>query len=236
MTHSTTMFKDNFQFSSEHPHQVHFFQFLKPEEVELIHQNRIEVAYKAKETILKQGTLYSHVVFFNQGFAKIHIEGLNNKNFILSLVKAGDFVGGPGLHDDSRHYFSLSTLTDSVVSFVEIKYFKQIFSQNSQFADEFLKMISQKSVATYKKLISLSQKQMHGRVAECLLNLSEKVFNTNSFDLILSRQELADMTGISLESISRIMQEFKADGLIDFKGKKLEILNPKTLNSISTAG
>jgi len=230
------MYKDNFQHQGDPSKNVHFFQYLKPSEVELIHQNRIEVSYKAKETIIKQGTLYSHVIFFKEGLAKTYIEGLNNKSFILNLVKDGDFVGGPGLHEDSRHYYSLSTLTDSVVSFVEIKFFKQIFLQNNQFADEFLKMISQKSIATYKKLITLSQKQMHGRVAECLLNLSEKIFNSNSFDMVLSRQELADMTGISLESVSRIMQEFKSDGLIDFKGKKLEILNPKMLNSISTTG
>ena len=72
----------------------------------------------------------------------------------------------------------------------------------------------------------------HGRVAEALLYLSDSVYHADEFDMDLSRAELAEFTGMSKESVSRIFKEFKEDGMIIIQGKKVTINNKDRLNRI----
>ena len=73
-------------------------------------------------------------------------------------------------------------------------------------------------------------------VADLMLCLSNRVFKANKFCLPITRNDLADLTGLSIESIMRIMREFKEDGIIDTKGKNIEILKQDSLENISKFG
>ena len=76
----------------------------------------------------------------------------------------------------------------------------------------------------------------HGRLADILLCLSHRIFLSDSFDLPLSRADLGDLTGMSTESVIRIMKEFKDDGLIDMHGKQIHLLDIGRLERISEFG
>jgi CRP/FNR family transcriptional regulator len=85
-------------------------------------------------------------------------------------------------------------------------------------------------------MISLTQKQMHGRMADGLLYLSKDFFKSDTFKLHLSRQEIADLTAMSKDSAIRILKDFERDGLIALKGNELSILDTEQLISISIKG
>ncbi len=77
---------------------------------------------------------------------------------------------------------------------------------------------------------------MHGRIADVLFYLSDKIYCQNPFELTISRQDLADLSGISKESAIRILKEFKEEGILTVDGNVLEILNLKQLHQISETG
>jgi CRP/FNR family transcriptional regulator len=52
----------------------------------------------------------------------------------------------------------------------------------------------------------------------------------------LSRQELADMTGMTMESFIRILKEFKTSGIISVDGSHIHILDEDSLSLISRKG
>ncbi|MBE9485207.1 MAG: winged helix-turn-helix domain-containing protein, partial [Bacteroidetes bacterium] len=54
--------------------------------------------------------------------------------------------------------------------------------------------------------------------------------------LPLSRSDLGELTGMSTESVIRLMKEFKDDKLIEVSGKKITILEPKRMRKISEVG
>jgi len=85
-------------------------------------------------------------------------------------------------------------------------------------------------------MISLTQKQMHGRMADGLLYLSQDFFQSDNFKLHLSRQEIADLTAMSKDSAIRILKDFERDGLISLNGNELSILNMDQLRNISLKG
>ena len=66
--------------------------------------------------------------------------------------------------------------------------------------------------------------------------LSENIFGSHSFRLNLTRNDLADLTGLSSESVTRIFKEFKDSSIIKLDNKDIKILDFQRLSDISTYG
>jgi len=212
------------------------FDNLTEEQIELVNENRSEAHFKAGETIFKQGSPSSNAIFITQGLAKIYIEGYDGKNIILSIAKSGWMIVGPGTYVDNRHHYSLAALTDVTACFVNISIIKDLVHQNSNFAEGYLKDISYKSLGNFDRLISFTQKKMHGRLAEGLLFLSEKIYKSNTFNCVLSRQELGEFTGMTKESAVRLLKEFNDDGIVRVNNTQMEIIDMKKLKKIFKLG
>ncbi len=212
------------------------FAHLTLEELKLINEHRYDARYYSGEIIFKQGTAMTHLMSFTSGLAKVYIEGYNNRNIILKLIKPGEFVGGPGLYTDFKHHFTVRAVEDSMACFIEMGVFKKIMNENPAFAVDAHKNSNLNTLSNFQKFISLTQKQMPGRVADALLYLYKDIYQENPFRMTLSRQELADMTALSKESAIRILKQFKDDKIIKVNGEQIEVLNLGGLHEISRIG
>jgi len=215
--------------------RLSIFNHLTKNELELLNQSRFQVKYKAGEVLFKQGTPSPYFVCITTGMAKIYIEGYG-KNLILALVKPVDYIFGPGIYVDNRHYYSASAIEDSTACLVDVSIFKNMIRDNPDFAEEFITRVSHQAIANFNQLIGLTQKQMHGRIADALYYLYESIYQRNPFEMSLSRQDLADLSGMSKESAIRILKEFKEEGIITIEGNHVEILNLRQLLHIRETG
>jgi CRP-like cAMP-binding protein len=211
------------------------FNTLSHDELDQINQNRYEVSFRAGEMMFKQGTPSPHFLCLTKGLAKLYIEGYG-KNLILSLVKPVEYILGPGIYVDNRHHYSASAVEDSTACLVDVNKFKQLMRSNPDFSDEFIRRISVMTIFNFEQFISLTQKQMNGRIADALFYLSEQIYGRNPFEMTISRQDLADLSGMSKESAIRILKEFKDEGILSVSGNILHILNSQQLKKISETG
>jgi CRP/FNR family transcriptional regulator, polysaccharide utilization system transcription regulator len=212
------------------------FDCLCQTELDVIDEKRIEVHFKAGELIFKQGTPNLHFLCLTSGMVKLYIEGFDNKNLIIGLVKPVEYILGPGIYVDNKHHYSAMAIEDSTACLVEANVFKSLIRTNPDFAETFIKKVSLLSILNFEQAISLTQKQMPGRIADVLLYLREKVYESNPFFTTLSRQDLADMSGMSKESAIRILKDFKDEDIIRVDGNHIEILNEEQLHKISQTG
>lgn len=212
------------------------FDQLSKKELELVFRNKRTVTYRKGETIRKQGAAMTHVISVNSGLAKVYLEGPNSQQTIIRLVKPTNFIGGPGIYLDQVHHYSVSALLDTSVCLIEMGAFKNILDQNKSFAEEFVKDFSRKILLVYQRLINLTHKEIPGRVAETLLYLSEDIYESTRFELHLSKQDLADISGMSKDSFRKALQGFHRDGLISYRKHEVGILNPESLKRISKLG
>ncbi len=213
-----------------------YFKILSPAELEILNRDRYSVRYKAGEMILKQGTSATHVLSLIDGIVKIYIEGMGDRNLLLNLQKPWSLLGGPGLHTDRKIHYSVSALTDVSICFIALDNFNKVMGMNCRFGNQLIRHVSNHSVILFDKMTSLTQKQMHGRMADGLLYLSKVFFKSDTFKLYLSRQEIADLTAMSKDSAIRILKDFERDRLITLKGNELSILNTDQLLNISLKG
>jgi CRP/FNR family transcriptional regulator len=212
------------------------FQHLKKEELRLVNENRYEATFKPGEIILKQGSPTSNALFIASGMAKTYIEGLHGKNFIISIALPGRLILGPGAYVDSRHTYTVSAISPVQACFINFEIFKQLVRTNGAFAESLLEDISAKSLGSLTRMVNLSQKKMHGRLAEILLYFSDVVFKKNEYEMILSRQELGEMTNMAKECVVRILKELEDSGVIYSDASQIKILDREKLIQISEKG
>ena len=209
------------------------FQHLTKEELNLVNENRYEATFKPGEIILKQGSPTSNALFIATGMAKTYIEGLNGKNFIISIALPGRLILGPGAYVDSRHTYTVAAITTVQACFINFEVFKQIVRINGAFAEGLLEDISAKSLGSLTRMVNLSQKKMHGRLADALLYFSDVVFKNDEYEMILSRQELGEMTNMAKECVVRILKELEDSGVIYSDSSKIKIIDREKLIQIS---
>jgi len=212
------------------------FSLLSQEELELVEKNRLYVVFKPGETIRKQGTQMTHVISVNSGMAKLYLEGIENRNSILRIVRPTNFIGGPGIYLDQMHHYSVMAMLESSVCFIDMNVFKEIIRRNSRFAEEFMKDFSRNTLNIYNRLIYLTQKQMPGRMANSLLYLFEEIFESDRFPMLLTKQDLADLSAMSRDSAIKILRSFQHDGIIGLNEKELKLLDRDALRKISRIG
>ncbi|WP_081421466.1 Crp/Fnr family transcriptional regulator [Salinivirga cyanobacteriivorans] len=127
-------------------------------------------------------------------------------------------------------------MEDSTVCFIGMNMLKKMVHENGDFAEGFLRDISIKGLESLRKIITFSQKKMNGRLAEGLLYLSDKIYNTEDFDCQLTRQEIGELTLMNKESVVRLLKEFDEEGILDVKGGRIKILDKERLNKIMQSG
>jgi CRP-like cAMP-binding protein len=212
------------------------FQYLTKDELQMVNSNRYEAIFKPGEIMLKQGSPTSNALFMSDGMAKNYMEGVKGKNFLMSISLPGMLILGPGAFVNSRHTYSVAAITSVHACFINFEIFKHLVRANGAFAASLIEDISTKSLKSHIRMVNLAQKRMSGRLAEILLYFADEVFRSDEYEMILSRQELGEMTTMAKECVVRILKELEDSGVIYSDSSKIKILNRERLIQISERG
>ena len=212
------------------------FEELSEQEVGMIEENMVEIEFEKGETICKQGSFASHIMVLDEGLAKIYKEG-GNDTLILKILPAINIIGLNVLFDGNNVFqYSAMAYLKSKVRLIEINAFKHLINTNAKFASKIISLLSENTAITYGRFFCLTKKQTFGRFADILLCLSQRIYKEDRFPLQLTRKELAELSCMSVESMTRILTKFKDDGLIKVQQDYIEILEADRLNLISQNG
>jgi CRP/FNR family transcriptional regulator len=209
---------------------------LSLEEMELVRTSKTQVLFRKGDNLTKQGAFASYVLFIINGLVKQYLEGDNSKSFNLRIIKPGEFVGLSAVFNKNTFNYSSLALTDCQVYLVEKEAIANVVKQNGMFAFNIIKRYCEQNTNLFESLKNVIYKQMNGRMAETLLYIdSMKAENAEVFQY-LSRKDLADFGGISMESAVKILKSFEKDGIVKLREKDIIVLNHDKLAEISQRG
>ena len=206
------------------------------EQLSRLNKERKEVTFQANETIIKRGGPLTHILCITSGMAKVYIEDDTDKQILIGLVKPVQLIGGPGFLVDERNHITVTALEETKTCFIDVNDFKAVMKANSEFTIELVKYLNMRIIKYFDRILSLTHKHMHGKLAETLLYLADAVYNSDKFETLLNRQDLADMSAMTKESVIRILKEFNEEGIINSDISHFEILNKKLLRKINQTG
>ncbi len=216
--------------------KIPLFKILSDDELTIMNQDRYSVLFRKGEVIIKQGTHANFFISVVSGFAKMYVEDYQHHNLILKFLKPGTLVGGPGIHISGKYHYTVVAEEETQVCFIDINNFKKVLYLNNEFINKYLELCSQNYGREIERMVSLCHKQMHGRIADALIYLSEQIFDSSKITNQISRQDIADYTSMSKDSGIRILKEFERDNIIHLDGRTIEILDSRRLHAISQKG
>jgi CRP/FNR family transcriptional regulator len=88
----------------------------------------------------------------------------------------------------------------------------------------------------YDRLNSISNKQSLSKVCDSLIYLSEKIFESDIISPIITRRDIAELSGLATENIVRILAELKTANAIAADKKEITILDMDMLKRFSCFG
>lgn len=197
--------------------------------------NHLELKLKKGDSIIKQGTYSTNVVFLRTGLAKIHIAGPYTEQ-IVKMVNAPSYLGLPTTFGSKINQYSVTAVSDAEVCFIDLDVFQTILDENKEFNREIIQEFCKNELESFHRCANRTQKLIRGNMADAILDFADKIFKSDTFVLPLSQAELANLIDTSRESVSRVLAEFDKDGIIKIKGKQIEIVNKKSLKMISQNG
>lgn len=211
------------------------FSLLFEEQIESVNAKRKEVSFKAGEIICKEGTYAPHIIYVRRGIVKSYIEH-NDKNVILCLDASQTFIGLEVLFEKEEFPYTTVAFEDTDVCLFEIDMFQELIKKNGPFAAAIIQTLNEKSNRVFTRMTSIARKQVHGRLADILICLSERIYKSTDFTFSLTRKDFSEITHFSVETISRAFTELNNEGIIQLKGKHIVIPDMKKLHHLSKTG
>ena len=202
---------------------------------EFFKSSKTHINYNKGETIIKEGSRVSNILYIIDGLVKVYIEG-PNRNIIIKILKPRDFIGLSSLYGDDLYYFSAAALNKVKVCSIDREEIKDLISISCDFSRTAASWYCNNYNTMLTKCLNLGFKQLNGKLATTLLYLSKKEFKDYDIFQHITRKDLAELSGMANENVARILTEFSNENIIKITGRKIEILDIKTLKTISKRG
>ncbi len=208
---------------------------LKDSETEALSFNCALTSFRKGDVLIRQGMLSTNVVYLRSGLIKLHIEGPYGDQ-IVRIVKAPGYLGLPTTFGDKINQYSITAIDEVEACFIDITTFRNLLFSNPDFSYEIIIDICRNELEIYNRCVNRSQKQLRGKIADVILEMSGLIYDSDSFTLPISQEEIGNLVDSSRESVSRILAEFEKDNIISVSGKKIGIKNRESLLMISAKG
>lgn len=213
------------------------FKQLNDSELDLSNEHRVQLNFKPGETIFKQGSFANHVHFVKKGLVKLYMEIPNSeKNLVLNILPNGHLMGLPSIYGNKVYTYTATAIENTTICIIENETIKALIENNGKFAAEVIKTMNYCSNSTFARFISLTHKQLNGRLADALIYLAEDIYKSHTFKLSLSRADLGELTGMSAMSVVKVIKDFKDNKIIKNDDGNIEIINMPLLKRISEIG
>jgi CRP/FNR family transcriptional regulator len=213
------------------------FKQLSEVELDLSDKHRVQLNFKQGETIFKQGSFANHVHFVKKGLVKLYMEIPNSdKNLVINILPDGNLLGLPSIYGNKVYTYTATAIENTTICIIENDIIKELIENNGKFAAEIIKTMNNCTNSTFARFISLTHKQLNGRLADALIYLSEEIYKSPTFKLTLSRADLGELTGMSAMSVVKVIKDFKDNNIIKNEDGTIEIINMPLLKRISEIG
>lgn len=217
-----------------------FFKHLPPEAISEINRLFEDRDFTAEQAIYFEGDPGEHLYLVAMGKVKLLKHTGLGREVLLDMLRGGEYFGN--LAFSGRGSFSETAIaqTDCCILQISSDNFERILNDHPDVAIKVLKAMGQRLDEFQETIKQLSVYSVERRIAATLVRLAnkmgEQMQDGTLIQLPLSRQDLAAMTGTTIETVSRVMSHFSEQGWIS-GGRKWVIVNDlKQLEKMSEEG
>ncbi|MES2534815.1 MAG: fumarate/nitrate reduction transcriptional regulator Fnr [Pseudomonadota bacterium] len=195
-----------------------------------------------RRRIPRDGTLYrmddpfTNLYAIRFGHFKTYQVNAGGEQQITGFQMAGELLGMDAISTD-RHHCDAVALEDSEVCEIPFPRLEELFGHIPTLLHHFHRMMSQEITREQSVMLLLGNMRAEQRFAVFLVNLGSRYaargYSPTSFQLRMSREDIGNYLGLTIESISRLLNKFKKQGWIRVNNREIELLDPVLLKSMA---
>ena len=191
-------------------------------------------ALKAGEGLIRQGDPAGHVFNITSGSVRVYKLLPDGRRQITGFLFAGDFVG---LATGEDYAFSAEAIEDATLCRFRKSDYRALIREAPALESALLERATHELAAAQNQMLLLGRKTALERVASFLLNLPEDPVRPATDGLVrlpMTRAEIADYLGLTIETVSRVFSRLKTTGVIRLVSlHELRIENPDRLAALA---
>lgn len=183
--------------------------------------------YKKGETVFKEGGYSKGLYCVNKGKIKLSKMGPSGKEQIIRFAAKGDVMGYNSMLSKKSLSSSAVVLEDAAVCFIPAFKFFELIKEVPGFSLTLLELTARNWNNASRLITDMAQKTTKERLAEMLLWLKETfgLDEEDCIDVVLTREEIANMVGTATEAVIRLLADLKKEKLIALEGKRIRLLD-----------
>ena len=188
------------------------------------------------QTLSAQGDKFQSVYAIKTGSVKTYTTSCSGEEQITGFYFPGDLIGLNGI-DTGICPDSIKILETTTVCQVQFEQLDMLSVELPKLRRQLLKTMSKEICNEQHMLQLLAKKNADERIATFLIRLSNRFkvrgFSESRFRLSMSRHEIGNYLGLTVETVSRVLTRLQKNGLITVENKEIEILDSKALLKLS---
>ncbi|MDR1543660.1 MAG: Crp/Fnr family transcriptional regulator [Prevotellaceae bacterium] len=206
-------------------------------EREYLREHTLFQTFRKGEMIYCCGDKPKYLVCLVSGMVKIYKDGFSgNRPQIVRIAKPGDVFAYRAFFAKELYCNNATALESTTAYLVPVEVIWQIIQSNNKLAMVFLHFTAQRIGVSDNRTMSLTQKNVRGRLAEVLVHINENFgidADTGFMHCKLSREDLASLANMTTSNAIRTLSTFSDDGLIEVSRRAIKILDEEKLRRVS---
>lgn len=170
------------------------------------------------------------------GHFKTYQINANAEQKITGFQMAGELLGMDAISAE-RHHCNAVALEDAEVCEIPFARLEELFSHVPVLLHHFHQIMSQEITREQNAMLLLGNMRAEQRFSAFLINLSSRYaargYSATNFQLRMSRDDIANYLGLTIESISRLLARFKKLGLLTIDKREVQLLEPALLRKMA---
>jgi len=184
--------------------------------------------------LFNAGEAFQSVYVVRSGCFKTVASSPDGRDQVTGFQMAGDLLGLDGIAT-RHHQDDAVALQDSLVCVLPFGALQQLSVDIASLQHHFHRRLGREIVRSHGAMLLLGSIQADGRIAAFLLNLTQRMaLRSVSVEVMLpmSREEIGSFLGLRLETVSRTLAKFQANGLLCVRQRRVQILDAAGLQDI----
>jgi CRP/FNR family transcriptional regulator, dissimilatory nitrate respiration regulator len=213
--------------------EVPLFKGLPREQLDKIAQIAVDKKHRKGLTLFSEGSRATGFYIIISGKIKVYKVSLEGKEQILHIFANGEFFGEVPMFAGGHYPAHAETLEASRVLFFPRDAFTELLRSEPSLALNMLGILCQRLRRFTHLIEDLSLKEVPARLAAYFLYLSNRRKGSDTFDLDITKAQLASFLGTIPETLSRILSRMSQQQFIQVEGRKIKLLDHQALESLA---
>jgi CRP-like cAMP-binding protein len=217
-----------------------FFRHLSSEAIAEINRLFDDRDVPAEQAIYFEGDPGEHLYLVAMGKVKLLRHTASGRDVLLDILRGGEYFGSLAILGGRGYTESAVAQTDCCILQISSTNFEKILNRYPDVSLKVLQAVGQRLEESQEIVKQLSVYSADQRIAAALIRLATKMGEQKEHGMLIqlpfSRQDLAAMTGTTVETVSRVMSRFAEQGLVTTGRKWVEISDIQGLEQIAKEG